>query len=97
MSATRMFRKLLTRSGSRGVSSVTVGLSSVGPPPTLMMIQLLASATYVTSSPASPPMTVLPPSRTLLLASDWEFELVEVDGLVAGSARAGPAAQDGLH
>ena len=25
--------------------SVTVGLSSVGPPPTLMMIQLLASAT----------------------------------------------------
>ncbi len=31
--------------GSGGVSSVTVGLSSVGPPPTLMMIQLLASAT----------------------------------------------------
>ena len=45
-----MLRKLLTRSGSGGVSSVTVGLSSVGPPPTLMMIQLLASATYVTSS-----------------------------------------------
>jgi hypothetical protein len=33
------------RSGSRGVSRVTVGLSSVGPPPTLMTIQLLASAT----------------------------------------------------
>ncbi len=40
MSATRMFKKLLTRSGSGGASSVTVGLSSVGPPPTLMMIQL---------------------------------------------------------
>ena len=39
-----MLRKLLTRSGSGGVSSVTVGLSSVGPPPTLMMIQLFASA-----------------------------------------------------
>jgi len=46
MSATRILRKLLTRSGSGGVSSVTVGLSSVGPPPTSMMIQLLASATY---------------------------------------------------
>jgi hypothetical protein len=49
----------LGRSG--GVSSVTVGLSSVGPPPTLMMIELLASATYVTPSFASPEMTVLPP------------------------------------
>ena len=35
MSLTRMLRKLLTRSGSRGVSRVTVGLSSVGPPPAL--------------------------------------------------------------
>jgi hypothetical protein len=33
------------RPGSRGVSRVTAGLSSVGPPPTLMMIQLLDSAT----------------------------------------------------
>jgi hypothetical protein len=49
-----------------GVSSVTVGLSSAGPPPTLMvMIQLLASATYVTSSFASPEMTVLPPSTSV--------------------------------
>jgi hypothetical protein len=39
-----MLRKLFTQSGSGGVSSVTVGLSSVGPPPTLVMIQLLASA-----------------------------------------------------
>ena len=39
-----MFRKLLVVSGS-GAVSVTVGLSSVGPPPVLMMIQLFASAT----------------------------------------------------
>ena len=44
MSATRMLKKLLTWSGSE-VWSVTVGLSWVGGPPTLMMIQLLASAT----------------------------------------------------
>ena len=44
MSATRMLRKLLARSGSGGGSSVTASLSSVGPPPRLMMIQLLASA-----------------------------------------------------
>ena len=37
------------------------------------------------------------PSRTLLLASVEERELVEVDGLLAGSAAAGPAAQDGLQ
>ena len=55
MSATRMLRKLLTRSGSGGVSRVTAGLSSVGPPPTLMMIQLFASATYV--SPPGPEKT----------------------------------------
>jgi hypothetical protein len=36
-------------------------------------------------------------SRTLLLTSDREFELFEVDVLVAGSATAGPAAQDGLE
>jgi hypothetical protein len=40
-----MLRKLLTRSGSRGVCRVTAGLSSVGPPQVLMMIQLLESAT----------------------------------------------------
>ena len=43
-----MLRKLLVRVGSGVVSSVTVGVSAVGPPPTLM-IQLLASATYVGS------------------------------------------------
>jgi hypothetical protein len=39
---------------------VTVGLSSVGPPPTLMMIQLFASATHVTGlvvATATPPRT----------------------------------------
>src|SRR5690349_14137539 len=41
MSLTRILRKLLTRSGSRGVSRMTVGLSSVGPPPELMTLQLL--------------------------------------------------------
>jgi len=56
-----MFRKLLTRSGSGGVSSVTVGLSSVGPPPTLMMIQLLASAT----ADGSPVRTVSSPSTSV--------------------------------
>ncbi len=38
-----------------------------------------------------------PPSRTLLLASGEEDELVEVDGLVAGAAVAVPTAQDGLQ
>jgi hypothetical protein len=61
MSATRMLRKLLTRSGSGGVSSITVGLSSVGPPPTLMMIQLFASAT----NDGSPAATVSPPSTSV--------------------------------
>jgi hypothetical protein len=36
-------------------------------------------------------------NRTLLLTPVEEGELVEVDGLVAGSAAAGPAAQDGLQ
>ena len=36
-------------------------------------------------------------SRTLLLTSVEEFELFEVDGLVAGAAAVGPAAQDGLQ
>ncbi|MFZ0090046.1 MAG: hypothetical protein WAL63_11090 [Solirubrobacteraceae bacterium] len=36
MSTTRMFKELGIRSGSCGVSSETIGLSSVGPP-TLMM------------------------------------------------------------
>ena len=38
-----------------------------------------------------------PPSRTLLLTLVEEQELVEVDGLSAGAAAAGPAAQDGLQ
>jgi len=42
MSATLRFMNALVRSGSGGVVSVTVGLSSVGPPPTLRMSQLLA-------------------------------------------------------
>jgi hypothetical protein len=61
MSETRMLRKLLARSGSRGVSRVTAGLSSVGPPPTLMMIELLASATYV----GSPDRMAVPPSTSV--------------------------------
>jgi len=61
MFATRMFRKLLTRSGSRGGSRVTLGLSSVGPPPTLMMIQPFASATIV----GSPARTISPPRTSL--------------------------------
>jgi hypothetical protein len=36
------------------------------------------------------------PSRALLLTVVEEGELVEVDGLVTGSAAAGPTAQDGL-
>jgi hypothetical protein len=56
-----MLRKLFTRSGSAGVSSVTVGLSSVGPPPTLMMIQPFASAT----NDGSPARTVSPPSTSV--------------------------------
>jgi hypothetical protein len=36
-------QRALARSGSPGVVSVTVGLSSVGPPPTSRMSQLLAS------------------------------------------------------
>ncbi len=60
MSATRMLRKLLVRSGSGGVSRMTVGLSTVGPPPTFMMIQPLASATIE----GSPFMTISPPSTS---------------------------------
>jgi hypothetical protein len=56
-----MLRKPLTRLGADGVSRVTVGLSSVGPPPTLMMIQLLASATH----DGSPARTVSPPSTSV--------------------------------
>jgi hypothetical protein len=42
---TRILTKLLTRPRLRGGSRITVGLSSVGPPPTLMMIKLLDNAT----------------------------------------------------
>jgi hypothetical protein len=61
MSLTRILRKLLTRSGSRGVSRVTAGLSSVGPPPPLMTIQLLASATFT----GSPGNATRPPSTSV--------------------------------
>jgi hypothetical protein len=37
-----------------------------------------------------------PSSSALLLTAMKELELVEVDGLSAGAAAAGPAAQDGL-
>src|SRR6185312_1294630 len=40
MSATRMFRNALAWSGSVGGARVTLGLSSVGPPPSLRMSQL---------------------------------------------------------
>jgi hypothetical protein len=58
MSATRMLRKALARLGSLGGSSTTSGLSSVGPPPTLMITQPLASLTIV----GSPSSTTVPPS-----------------------------------
>jgi len=48
-------------SGARGVSRVTVGLSSVRRPPTLMVIQPFASATIV----GSPSMTVSPASKSV--------------------------------
>jgi hypothetical protein len=41
--------------GVRGVSSVTVGWSSAGGPPTLMTIQLFASAMTDGTSPSSTP------------------------------------------
>src|SRR5437879_13765785 len=63
MSATRMFRKLEARSGSEGGSSVTVGVSSVGPPPTLMVTQPFARATIESS-----------PSRTRLAAKHLSVE-----------------------
>jgi hypothetical protein len=56
-----MFKKLLRRSGFCGGSRMTPGLSSVGPPPTLMMIQLFASATIV----GSPARTISPPRTSL--------------------------------
>jgi hypothetical protein len=52
-----MLRKLLTRSGW-GVSSDTVGLCPVDPPPALMVTQPFASATTV----GSPSSTTSPPS-----------------------------------
>jgi hypothetical protein len=61
MSATRMLRKLLERVGSGGVSRITSGLSTVGPPPTLMMIHELASCTM----DGSPVRTTSPPSTSL--------------------------------
>src|SRR5918995_2902214 len=49
MSATRRLRKALARVGSVGGSRTTSGLSSVGPPPRLMITQPLASLTIVGS------------------------------------------------
>ena len=43
ISATRTLRNALVRLGSGGVVKVTVGLSSVGPPPTLRMSHELAT------------------------------------------------------
>src|SRR5215210_7916078 len=57
MSATRTLRKALVRDGSLGGSRVTSGLSSVGPPPTLRINQLLwnfnmrGSRSLTTSAP----------------------------------------------
>src|SRR4029450_7239639 len=58
MSATRRFRKALVRLSSLGGSRMTSGLSSVGPPPTLMITQPLASLTIV----GSPLSTTLHPT-----------------------------------
>ena len=46
---------------SREIALVTVGLSSVGPPPPLMTMKLLASAMLVGSGPK----TTLPPSTSV--------------------------------
>src|SRR6516225_8966714 len=46
MSATRIFMKLLTESGSAGTLSVTDGLSGVGPPLTLTMSHVFAIWMY---------------------------------------------------
>jgi hypothetical protein len=54
-------RKELARVRSAGGSSTTSGLSSVGPPPTLMITQPLASLMIV----GSPSITTLPPSTPL--------------------------------
>src|SRR5437870_13347152 len=51
----------------------------------------------VSPIPASTAITDQPSSRTLLLTLMEERELVEVDGLVAGSAAAVPTAQHGLE
>src|SRR5271165_4476828 len=48
MSATRIFIKLLTESGSAGTLSVTDGLSGVGPPPTLTRSHVFAIWMYCT-------------------------------------------------
>jgi hypothetical protein len=55
-----MLRKLFAIVGSEGGARITSGLSIVGPPPTLMMIQEFASCTMV----GSPLVTVSPPSTS---------------------------------
>jgi hypothetical protein len=61
MSATLILRNALVWLGSPGVVSVTVGLSSVGPPPTLRISQLFASFM----------MTGSRSSTTLAPKTDW--------------------------
>src|SRR6516225_6734886 len=61
MSVTRMLRKALTWSGSGGVVRVTVGLSSVGPPPSLRMSRAFATSRMT----GSRSRTTFPPN------TDW--------------------------
>jgi hypothetical protein len=67
---TRTLKKLLTQSGSRGVSSITVGSSSVRPPPALMTMKAIGAfqPTHTSSgwgkySPNSPPPAPLDSDR----------------------------------
>ncbi len=53
--------KLLTASGLEGMLSVTVGLSGVGPPPTLTMSQVFAIWMYAGAPLLSPLLRMRPP------------------------------------
>ena len=53
--------KLLTESGSAGTLSVTVGLSGVGPPPTLTMSHVFAIWMYPGAPLLSPLLRMRPP------------------------------------
>ena len=61
MSATRMFIKLLTASGSGGALKVTDGLSGVGPPPTFTRSQVFAIWMYPGAPLLSPRLKIRPP------------------------------------